>query len=1068
MNRKALALLGLSAAFGVLAADAPPRIAKSSAGPSPISDVYVIELQGAPLATPGAERQPREISSEQAQAKELIGQRLARSIEPIASFTHVLNGFAAKFSPAEAAQISALEAVKSVHASTNRTLATDAGPRFIGAGRVWASPLVDPQGNFAALGDLIFLSRFESSISAEDAIKLGSRATVGVVDSGVNQRSPAVSQNSAFGYLFSEVTTFGWCFGGGAATVGALCNRKFVGAWDFVDYLVENDPAVFELRGVEDENGHGTHTAATAVGNIWNGPIPAGQGARVWQSGVAPLARLAVYDACFTELATGRGLCSDVSLLQSIDRAVIDGRINVVNYSISGGEAPWSDVVSNAMLLANASGILVSASAGNEGPGTETVAHRGPWIMTVAASTHDRAFFRNASLSLVGPVAPPPNSVNRDAVQGNGPLLSSAIEGAIRRPASNLRACTAAGGLPAGSLQNSIALIERGDCAFAEKINNARSAGANSVVVFNNVAGSPFQMAGLEATQIPAVMISAADGAALSTYLAANPTATAVLGPANAMPVSDPTGADVVAAFSSRGSERLDVLKPDIAAPGVSVLAAFAGDEQSTEFLSGTSMAAPHAAGAAALLKSLKPMWTPEMIKSALMLTATSAMTLPGGAPAGPFDRGAGRVRVDLAATTGLVLREQFDSYVFANPAAGGDPSTLNLASYLNPRCGSGCAFQRTFTGVASTAPTYTPSLVGAAGTVTPSSFTVAAGERIVVSVALNGIVDPIVNARLVLTPNDPKSPTLSMPVVVGNLTGPIAQIAPRTLDLFGAAPEGQFVVRNVGTQPLTATQLVQGSQVGDLIAQPTDPARIGVPSDLFAGAGTGLYLADDFSLFTETTVRGVYADGFFDGGSLLANSGAVTAAIYRDANGQPNGHPESEATPPVWRCSAAPNASGVDVSANAIRIDLAQAGCGELTLAAGTYWLTVYATVPGAPPTPTWYWFGAGAAVDAPAKLIAPGGLFGPDVTQWTNATIADSRFGALAMSLAVDQRCDAPWFEVNPSMISLAPGESRTVDVQVDGSGLSAGRYLGFACFSTNVPAAPLEQVRLNYQKL
>ena len=187
---------------------------------------------------------------------------------------------------------------------------------------------------------------------------------------------------------------------------------------------------------------------------------------------------------------------------------------------------------------------------------------------------------------------------------------------------------------------------------------------------------------------------------------------------------------DIMADFSSRGHNPPvpGVLKPDVAAPGVAVLAASMNGTE-YESMGGTSMASPHAAGAAALMVALYPEWTPAQIQSALTSTAVSDNVLKedGATPANPFDYGAGRIDVSLAAQAGLVLDETTNRFEDADPAEGGDPTALNLATLANGDCPGTCSWTRTLKSTLDSAADWTVSVTGASPglevTVTPDSF---------------------------------------------------------------------------------------------------------------------------------------------------------------------------------------------------------------------------------------------------------------------------------------------------------------------------------------------------------
>ena len=200
---------------------------------------------------------------------------------------------------------------------------------------------------------------------------------------------------------------------------------------------------------------------------------------------------------------------------------------------------------------------------------------------------------------------------------------------------------------------------------------------------------------------MPAVHISAADGATLSAWLAANSGSNPTASISGYSLENDPAAGDVMAGFSSRGPQlAFDVLKPDVTAPGVNIMAADAVDFGQYHIISGTSMSSPHNAGAGALMTATRPDLTAQEIKSAIMLSASTEFMVKedGATPADAFDHGAGRVDLYSAKNAGLVLSESTANFLAANPQAGGDPSTLNLASMMNSNCVGFCSWTRTVT----------------------------------------------------------------------------------------------------------------------------------------------------------------------------------------------------------------------------------------------------------------------------------------------------------------------------------------------------------------------------------
>jgi subtilisin family serine protease len=361
--------------------------------------------------------------------------------------------------------------------------------------------------------------------------------------------------------------------------------------------------------------------------------------------------------------ASGSG--STDLIAQGIEQAVGDG-FDVLNMSFGGDASANLDIAARAVESAVAAGRIAVISAGNDGDGgaASTISSPGiaPSAITVGAVTNSH---------VVGPVVnvSGPGTVS-DLLTGIGTTKgasSSAVFDAGLGPLPFAyadpqgRAC---GAIPAGSLQGKIALIERGNCSFAAKINNAAAAGAKAVIIFNRDSSedTPDSSAGgdnlftmdTSGTSIPSFFIVRSKGLALRDFIVANPDATVSI----SLFGSGSYSPDVLADFSSRGPSSLEGLKPDVSAPGVIIYSAATrtgdpdvGVVDPSGFLaiSGTSQAAPHVAGAAALLKQLNPTFTPEQIKSALISSATTDVFLSPQKTTrvGVLDAGGGRV--DLA-----------------------------------------------------------------------------------------------------------------------------------------------------------------------------------------------------------------------------------------------------------------------------------------------------------------------------------------------------------------------------------------------------------------------------------
>ena len=244
-------------------------------------------------------------------------------------------------------------------------------------------------------------------------------------------------------------------------------------------------------------------------------------------------------------------------------------------------------------------------------------------------------------------------------------------------------------------------------------------------------------------------MISQNDGAALIAALDGSASTTVSIDPTLVLSTGQ---ADNMAGFSSRGPNNTvpDVMTPSVTAPGVSVYAAYSDQQFGHDvtgpgptdynFLSGTSMSSPHVAGAGAVLKSAHPTWTPDNIRSALMLTATQDVRKEDGATAAdPFDMGAGSIRVNRAHNTGLIMDETFANYMKATPAVAGEPSSLNIPSMTDSQCVDSCSWTRTFTATADASWTIKSNApAGVTLTVSPESFDIESGQTQSITVTAN------------------------------------------------------------------------------------------------------------------------------------------------------------------------------------------------------------------------------------------------------------------------------------------------------------------------------------------
>ncbi|MFV0460946.1 MAG: S8 family serine peptidase [Actinomycetales bacterium] len=441
------------------------------------------------------------------------------------------------------------------------------------------------------------------------------------------------------------------------------CNDKIVGGYSFLATYDNAGLTYTYPRTARDSEGHGSHTASTSAGSIVRDVQTLGPTlARI--QGIAPGAQIIEYRVC------GPSGCYNSDTMSAVQQAVLDG-VDVLNYSISGGTSPTSDPTELAFLDAYNAGIFVAASAGNEGPGAGTANHAAPWVTTVGASTQAREF--TSRLSLRAGNGSTYEVSGASITQGAGPapvVLATAVglDALCTTPAAQ------------DSLIGKIVVCERGEIARVEKGANVAAGGAAGMILYNP------GLADVETDNHWLPTVHVADGTALVAFMTSNGEVTGSFTDAER---SLNGHADVMASFSSRGPLG-PVIKPDITAPGVQILAAMTPtpDEvvggppgQYYQAIAGTSMSAPHVAGAALLIRALHPDWTPGQIKSAMMTQAVGGVLKEDEVtPADPFDQGAGRLDVARALDAPLTISEDAETFaaLINDPAQVTD---LNLPS---------------------------------------------------------------------------------------------------------------------------------------------------------------------------------------------------------------------------------------------------------------------------------------------------------------------------------------------------------------------------------------------------
>lgn len=430
-------------------------------------------------------------------------------------------------------------------------------------------------------------------------------------------------------------------------------NSKVVGGLDFVgsDYSAGADRAEFRIPKPDsnpiDEDDHGTHVAGSIAG--------LGDGVNA-HDGVAP-------DAILYALKVfGKsGSTSDSVVIAALEWAADPNRdgdlsdaLDVVNLSLGGNFGVGGVLYSQAVSNLSRAGTVVVASAGNSG---DT-----PYVVGSPSTSED-------AISVAATVDHAEHNWKFRAVQissgsasGFATELAEAIEGPVTEPIASLQPTRgalvpiglAAGPLPddvKSKLAGQVALIDRGQIPFVEKIKNAVDAGAIGVLMVNNVDSTPIEMGGGEPGfkpfPIPAIMITRSLGAKIKEAIDGGQTLFADFHTNER--IERPELIDTIADFSSRGPRSLDAaFKPEIGAPGMRIISASASEGSKVKSMNGTSMAGPHIAGASALLKQARPGLSAREYKSLMMATAVPQNDETGERYS-LSRQGAGRVQLESA-----------------------------------------------------------------------------------------------------------------------------------------------------------------------------------------------------------------------------------------------------------------------------------------------------------------------------------------------------------------------------------------------------------------------------------
>ncbi|KAF8406679.1 hypothetical protein HHK36_008770 [Tetracentron sinense] len=544
----------------------------------------------------------------------------------IYTYSNVIHGFSASLSPSE------LKALKN-------------SPGFISSIRD-VPVKVDTTHTSQFLG-------LNSNSGAWPVSNYGKDVIIGLVDGGIWPESETFKDDG-----MAEIPSRwkGECING-TKFDSSMCNKKLIGARFYNKGLIANRPNVtISMNSTRDTDGHGTHTSSTAAGNYVEGASFFGY-ATGTASGMAPRAHVAMYKALWEE----GGYTSDI--IAAIDQAILDG-VDVMSLSFGLDGLPlYEDPVAIATFAAMEKGIFIASSAGNEGPYFGTLHNGTPWLLTVAAGTIDREFKGIVTLG--------------NGVSIKGASLYPGNSSLSQVPLVFMNTCESVKELK--TVGYKIVVCRDTNESISDQIDNVISAGLPGGVFISNTSDLEFFLL----SSFPAVFMNLQDGQAILDYIKKSSDAKASLEFQKTFLGTKP--APNVASYSSRGPSPScpRVLKPDLMAPGSLVLASWSPISPVTEvgshllysnfnLISGTSMACPHAAGVAALIKGAHPEWSPAAIRSAMMTTVDSLDNTnnpikdAGGnyEPASPLAMGAGHINPNKALDPGLIYDATAEDYI--------------------------------------------------------------------------------------------------------------------------------------------------------------------------------------------------------------------------------------------------------------------------------------------------------------------------------------------------------------------------------------------------------------------
>ncbi|GMY22775.1 subtilisin-like protease SBT1.7 [Fagus crenata] len=550
------------------------------------------------------------------------------------SYNHVMHGFSARLTPSQLSEIEKSPAHLATYPDSFVKLLTTYSPKFLGLKKdsgIWPA---------ASYGKDVIVGILDSGIWPESE----SFKDVGM--SSVPQRWKGKCENDT---LFSS----------------SACNKKLIGARYFnKGFLAQHSHLSkdTDFNTVRDDIGHGSHTSSTAVGNVVPDISYFGY-ARGPARGMAPAAHLAVYKVLW------RNKASTIDILMAMEQAILDG-VNIMSLSLNNNQTPYfHDIIAIASLSAIDHGIFVVCSAGNDGD-FKTIVNGAPWITTVGAGTLDRSFAATVTLE---------NGLTMEGISYFPESILISDFPLFYGKGNRSKAICNNEALDRKEIAGKVVLCDYSTkIDISQQLREVQRVGAYAAIFLTDISFSLH----FKKYPIPGLFLPTASRTLVKEYVTKvrNPKVEEmkfVLTRFGGNP------APQVANFSSKGPNPVspDVLKPDIIAPGVDILAAVvpkpfiqvSNYDLVADYAldSGTSMAAPHVAGVGALLRAVHPKWSPTAIRSAMMTTAyamdntsTILNSQLTGISGTPLEFGAGHINPNKAMDPGLIYDMGLQDYI--------------------------------------------------------------------------------------------------------------------------------------------------------------------------------------------------------------------------------------------------------------------------------------------------------------------------------------------------------------------------------------------------------------------